>query len=89
MGAGLTKKQIYNRIYDSLQNSKWKIIKAGGIAEYRERALRGIYKNQPFKISFDIYHASNGEVAGIRRFYPKEADKKQGMISNFKKAMWR
>lgn len=64
MSAGLSNKQIYNR----LQTIKRQLERAGVTVIYRKRQLvrfeaEGTHKIGGFNISFEVLHARNGECA--------------------------
>jgi hypothetical protein len=65
MSAGLSKKQIYNRIYVRLQKMSSNVRKAGGTTSYSKGELSGEYKEKPYCVWFNVQQASNGEVAGF------------------------
>ena len=74
MGAGLSQKQIYSRVYDRLQSIKRDLECQGVAVIYRKQSLiryevENSQKIGGFNISFRISNSSNGEVAGFPTVY--------------------
>ena len=75
MSAGLSKKQIYTRVYTRLMGIQHKLFLAGYHTNYARSCLWHYGK---CVVSYRILHASNGEVAGIPE-YDKEVKGLLGM----------
>ena len=67
MSAGLSQKQIYNRIYKRLKKIQWEAHQQNINLIYRNRTLYDD-ENHPV-IYFEIHQASNGEICGILKNY--------------------
>jgi hypothetical protein len=69
MAAGLSKRQIYRRVYSRLKQLQWELARAGVYSVYRKQQLASDEDKNPsglqFNVSFRILSASNGEVAGL------------------------
>jgi len=74
MSAGLSTKQINDRIYNRLQTVKRQLERAGVPVHYHKFQLTRFEPENSraiggWNISFRIIHASNGEVAGSPQIY--------------------
>lgn len=63
MAAGLSQKQIYNRIYNRLQRIKGELRQQGYFVEYKDRAL--VNRGGTDVVWFSVGHASNGETCAL------------------------
>lgn len=70
MGAGISKKALYGRIYNSLKRIQRELETAGVVTKYRGQQLySGDDAHGGFNISIRVIRASNGECAGINTVY--------------------
>lgn len=74
MAAGLSKKQMYRRIYNRLQSFRYKLERAGVRSSYSKQQVCWDSTDDTrhltvtgFNIRFDIGRASNGECGGFPR----------------------
>lgn len=69
MAAGLSSKQIYQRIYHRLNRLAHKLRESLGDAieelHYTDRELVGVISGKPVNLYYAVLRASNGECAGM------------------------
>lgn len=66
MGAGLSSKQLYNRIYGRLRRHMRTLAKAGATdVHYKSEQVCGLYRGEHFRLYYNVMRASNGECCGI------------------------
>ena len=65
MGARLSQKQIYGRVYRRLQRLNYLLWKVGVDAGYESLSLAARTDRATFKAWYNVLRASNGEVAGL------------------------
>ena len=63
MAAGLSKKQIYNRVYNRLEKIKWAVYAKYGVVLRHEK--QALYEGPLKVIYYEVGRMSNGETVGL------------------------
>ena len=65
MGAGISSKALYKKMYNRLDKIRRDVNASGGNLTYKNRELNGFVGALPVNIYYSISYASNGECAGF------------------------
>ena len=65
MGAGISSKALYKKVYNRLDKIRRDVNASGGNLTYKNRELNGFVGALPVNIYYSISYASNGECAGF------------------------